>query len=165
MGDHPRADPGLRFEGAAPTLDLLGEQVLRALSRSDTSALEWLRLTEHEHNDVVWPELPASAPEVNFPLDFAWGNIEARNQRAIARIVPIFQSRELGFQRVECRGETQQFQTFHVFTNCFVVFTQGGSPELFEAQLFKDVLERGGGLKIFRYYDEEPRRYRGTSNG
>jgi hypothetical protein len=144
---------------------MLGEQVLRALARADTSALEWVRLTEHEHNDVVWPELPASAPEVNYPLDFAWGNIQMRNRRAIARIMPSFQSRDLGFQRVECRGETQQFETFHVYTDCFVVFTQGGSPELHEAQLFKDVLERGGGLKIFRYYDEEPRRYRGTSNG
>ena len=31
----------------------------------------------------------------------------------------------------------------------------GAFPTL-EMQLFKDVLERGSGYKIFRYYDEDP---------
>jgi hypothetical protein len=34
---------------------------------------------------------------------------------------------------------------------------------LLEAQLFKDVVVRGGGHKIFRYYDEEPRAYSATA--
>lgn len=46
-----------------------------------------------------------------------------------------------------------------VLTDCFVVFTVDHGPELWEAQLFKDAVVRGGGHKIFRYYDEEPRPY------
>ena len=158
------ASDALRFEGAVATLDLLGEQVLAALTRADTAALERVRLTEREHNDVVWPELPASAPEVNFPLGFAWQNIETRNLRALRRIVPIYRSRDLGFQRVECRGGTQTFETFHVLTDCWIVFNTAESPQVYEAQLFEDVLVRGGGHKIFRYYDEEPRSYRGVAS-
>jgi hypothetical protein len=138
--------------------------VLSALVRGDLATLEGFRLTEHEHNDVVWPELPASAPEVNYPLDFAWQNIQMRNARGLERILPIYRDRDLGFQRVECRGETEHFETFRVLTDCWVVFAAGHRPALFEAQIFKDVLVRGGGLKIFRYYDGEPR-LRGAAAG
>ena len=73
------ADVSLRFEGAAPSLDFLAEGVLQAMARQDEPMLEAYRLSEYEHNEVVWPELPASAPEVNFPLDYAWENIQNRN--------------------------------------------------------------------------------------
>lgn len=158
------AAEALRFQGSHAALDLLGEQVLSSLVRADTAALQRVRLTRHEHDDIVWPELPASAPEVNFPLGYAWQNIEIRNGRALRRILPIYRDRALGFQRVECRGSTQTFESFHVLTDCWMVFT-AESPQVYEAQVFKDVLVRGGGHKIFRYYDEEPRPYRGARSG
>jgi hypothetical protein len=131
--------------------------MLNALSHGDVPALEDFRLTETEHNQVVWPEFPASAPEVNFPVDMAWANIEARNRRAIGRIVPWYAGREPQFRGAECRGATAHFDTFVVLTDCWVVFSFDEDERVLEAQLFKDVLVRGGGHKIFRYYDEEPR--------
>ncbi|NNL31142.1 MAG: hypothetical protein HKO77_08975 [Gemmatimonadetes bacterium] len=146
-----------------PTADALGEHVLTALSLQDTMALGIVRLTESEHNEIVWPELPASAPEVNFPVDYAWKNIQNRNARGVGRLLPFLADRSVGFQRVECRGGVEAFETFAVQTDCFVVFTVDEGPQLWEAQLFKDLLVRGGGHKIFRYYDEEPRPYRGPA--
>ncbi len=163
-GDVPsgeRPSGTLRLDGAMPGLSALGEHVLAALANQDTAALNTVRLTETEHNEVVWPELPASAPEVNFPVDYAWSNIQNRNARGLGRLLPLFANRDLGFQRVECRGGVEEFETFAVETDCVVVFTLHGGPRLWEAGLFKDVLVRGGGYKIFRYYDEEPRPYRG----
>ena len=153
----------LRLDNALPTLDALGERVLTGLVRQDTVALNTVRLTETEHNSIVWPELPASAPEVNFPVDYAWTNIQNRNTRGVSRLLTYFVDRDLGFQKVECRGGLEMFETFAVKTDCFVVFTVDYRPSLWEAQLFKDVLVRGGGHKIFRYYDEEPRPYRGAA--
>jgi hypothetical protein len=46
-----------------------------------------------------------------------------------------------------------------------VVFEHRDERHVYEAQIFKDVLARGGGYKIFRYYDEEPRPYSGSSSG
>jgi hypothetical protein len=135
--------------------------VLAALVAGDLEALQAVRLTEQEHNEVVWPELPASAPEVNFPLDYAWANIQARNGRALGRILDVYRGEDLRFGRVECRGETERFETFEVLTDCWIVFARRGEQEAYEVQIFKDVLVRGGGHKIFRYYDEEPRRYTG----
>lgn len=160
-GSAAEADEGLRFEDSAPSLEVLGSEVLQAFTRRDTASLDRFRLTEYEHNEVVWPELPASAPEVNFPIDYAWTNIQNRNRRALSRQFERFTDRRPGFQRVECRGATEAFETFQVLTDCWIVFSVEDRPELFEVQLFKDVLVRGGGMKIFRYYDEEPRPYRG----
>lgn len=154
-------DPSLRLEGSVSTVEDVGRRALAALVEGDIPALEALRLTEQEHNDVVWPELPASAPELGFPVDFAWSNIQSRNASALTQIAPLYQGESLVFQDVECRGDVQTFESFQVLTDCWVVFTRQGSPDVWEARLFKDVLVRGGGYKVFRYYDEEPKRHSG----
>ena len=162
-------DGALPFEGSAPSLRALGDEVLAALAKDDTATLERFRLSQQQHNGVVWPELPASRPEVNYPVDVAWENIELRNRRALGRLLPGFVGRETTLQDVQCRGAPQSFETFHVETDCWVTFDLASgdlasgdlaSGGRFEAQLFKDVLVRGGGLKIFRYYEDEPRRIR-----
>lgn len=159
-GDRDQQDGAeLRFPGATDTLDGLGRTALEAIIRADTSTLAGLRLTEHEHNEVVWPELPASRPEVGFPIDFAWTNIELRDRRSLSRLLPVFGGLEARFHTVQCRGGTQTFETFHVLTDCWTIFDVEGRDGPFEAQLFKDVIVRGGGHKIFRYYDEMPRRH------
>ncbi len=145
------------FPGSAHSLEALARDALRGLSSSDAELLEELRLTEAEHNAVVWPELPASAPEVGFPVDFAWRNIQLRNYSALERVGDWYRSNPVRHHATECRGATREFATFRVHTDCRVLFlTVRG--ELMEAQLFRDVLERDGGFKIFRYYDEPPRR-------
>ncbi len=152
--------PGeLAFQGSAPSVEVLARNALRGLAAADTALVNALRLTESEHNGPVWLELPASAPEIGFPVDLAWRNIQLRNTAALSRIGGWYQSNPVRYHVTECRGETQAFATFRVHTDCWVLFltTRG---ELLEAQLFKDVLERDGGYKIFRYYDELPRRAR-----
>ena len=157
--DRPQPLGELAFPGSASSVEVLARDALRGLSALDPMLLDRLRLTETEHNEVVWPELPASAPEIGFPVDYAWRNIQLRNESALERVAGWYRSNPVRYQVTECRGETQAFATFRVHTDCWVLFltTRG---ELLEAQLFKDVLERDGGFKIFRYYDELPRRAR-----
>ena len=142
------------FSGSAPTLDYLGEAVLRAFTLGDTLALEALRLSEAEHNDVIFPELPAGV--TGYPIDLAWQNIELRNARALERQLPRFSARGVTYIGTQCRGPQQAFETFVVETDCWVLFDddEWGASEV---QFFKDVTVRGGGLKLFRYYDEPAR--------
>ncbi|MFQ5536284.1 MAG: hypothetical protein ACE5GJ_02415 [Gemmatimonadota bacterium] len=157
------SDPGAEeaapgpFPGSAPSLQALGRDVLTDLVAGDTVALNRFRLTEMEHNETVWPELPASAREVNFPVDIAWSNIELRNSRALRRLLPTMKSGDFSFEHVFCRGPVEEFRTFRVHTECWLVFTDGGGGTRLEMQAFKDVLERGGGFKVFRYYEAAPR--------
>ena len=155
--ERPQRPGELAFPDSSPSIETLARDALRGLASSDDARLEALRLTESEHNEVVWPELPAGAPEAGFPVDFAWRNIQLRNFSALRRVGGWYQSNPVRHQATECRGATREFATFRVHTDCWVLLlTRRG--ELLEAQLFKDVLERDGGFKIFRYYDELPRR-------
>lgn len=142
------------FSGSAPTLEHLGEAVLRAFTLGDTLALGALRLSEAEHNNVIFPELPAGL--TGYPIDLAWQNIELRNARALERQLPRFSARGVTYVGTQCRGQQQEFETFVVETDCWVLFDddEWGASEV---QFFKDVAVRGGGLKIFRYYDEPAR--------
>lgn len=152
---------GQPFPGSSASLDELGRHVLEAFRNNDREALEAVRLTEAEHNTQVWPELPAAQGESPFPIDLAWRNIQLRNQRAIPRLSAVLDAAQpLEFESVECLGETQAFATLSVHTDCYTRFRTRG--RLYRVQLFKDVLERNGGLKIFRYYDEDPELVTGT---
>lgn len=146
---------GRPFPDSATSLDELGGGIVDAFRQDDREALESFRLTETEHNTVVWPELPAARAESPFPLDLAWRNVQLRNERAVPRAADVLEmAQPMEFESVNCGGDTQVFETFSVHTGCYVRFHTRG--RLYRIQLFKDVLERNGGFKIFRYYDEDP---------
>lgn len=141
-----------RLPGSVGSLEELATEVLAGLASVDTARLRALRLTEDEHNDLVWPRLPAGAPENNFPADLAWRNISLRNAKALLRLLPTYRGHDLALTGVECRGPTERFESFHVRTDCRVAFRRDGE-ELPPQQLFKDVLVWDGEHKIFRYYE------------
>ena len=126
--------------------------VLNALDRGDTSALRALRLTEREHNDVIWPELPAGKPPINFPVDEAWANIQRRNERALRRIGPFFRESGVELESAACEGR-EVFDSFTVHTACTVAVRLRDGRR-YRMTVFKDVVERSGAWRAFRYYDE-----------
>lgn len=147
------------FPGSAASLDDLGRGVFESFARNDREALEAFRLTEEEHNTVVWPELPAAQAEEPFPLDLAWRGIQLRNERAVPRAAnALRRAGAKAFEGAECRG-AQSFETFVVHTDCRVRFRATGGAR-YRVLLFKDALERNGGYKVFRYYDEDVERLR-----
>lgn len=145
---------------AEPSPDLAlrvyASDVLGALATGDTARLSGLLLTEAQHNKEVWPQLPAARPEIAFPVDEAWSNIQRRNRRAVARLLPYFRGRHPILRSAHCGG-LQELQSFRVRTDCAVEFgLEDGTA--YRAVLFKDLVERDGTLRAFRYYDEPVRR-------
>ena len=142
----------VRAEGWARSMTALGAAALEAFALGDTAALGKHQLTRSEHDQEIWPELPAARSGSGFTSEMAWENISRRDRRARSRNLTWFDGRRPSLVRVECRGATQDFESFQVYTDCWVRFRMREGEA--EAQLFKDVVERGGGYKIFRYYDE-----------
>ncbi len=143
---------GRRLPGSARSLAELATAVLAGLAAADTLRLESVRLTEAEHNEMVWPQLPASAPEANYPVDLAWKNIRTRNRAALSDLFGVYENRKLQFIDAECRGPTEAFESFVVHTDCRVTLERDGEP-MPPQRIFKDVLDWDGELKIFRYYE------------
>jgi hypothetical protein len=145
--------PPIPIAGGAPNLEELARVVVEAIGRSDTAALEALRLTEREHNELVFPRLPAGKPPQNFPVDVAWTNIRTRNSVAVLRLLARYGGQSLTFRDVACPGGTQRFEGFRVATDCVVRFAGAGGEEHREL-LFRHALSAGGRYKVFRYYDD-----------
>jgi len=146
------APPSLGLTGGAADLESLARIVVEAIGRTDTAALEALRLTEHEHNDLVFPRLPAGQPPQNFPVDIAWANIRTRNSVAVLRLLDRYGGKRLALETVECVGETQRFEGFEVATDCWTEFADSAGSR-HRAQLFRHALSADGRYKLFRYYD------------
>lgn len=144
--------PALGLSGGAEDLEALGRLVVEAVGRTDTAALEALRLTEHEHNDLVFPRLPAGQPPQNFPVDIAWANIRTRNSVAVLKLFERFGDRRLEFEAVECLGEPERFEGFEVVTDCWTEFSDPDGNR-HRVQLFRHALSADGRYKIFRYYN------------
>lgn len=142
------------LDGAVASLQQLAFETLEGLSSNDRGRLERLRLTEYQHNQLVWPQLPASRPEANYPVEFAWKNIQLRNRRALNRLLWDFGGHELALLGVECRDEPERFAGFRVLKDCWVSFTldrEAAEPQ----QLFRYVLDWDGQYKVFRFYDPD----------
>lgn len=143
-------------------LDDFGREVFEAFVAGDTVALEALRLSEQEHNGEVYPELPVGRAGT-FPVDMAWENIQLRHYRDRRRQLERFEARRATWVGTECRGPVREFDSFHVETDCWVVF-EDATVGRARVQMFKDVLVRNGEyLRAFRYYDGEPRLYGASS--
>lgn len=146
-------ESGPALPGSAPSLDALGRFVWASLVAGDSVALESVRLSEYEHNELVWPELPASRHEVNFPVDLAWEYIQQRNHAARQRLVSTFRGSGARLEAVACRGQTESFATFQVLRYCYLVLQDPRRGRM-DAQVFRYVHVMNGGYKIFRYYDD-----------
>jgi hypothetical protein len=64
--------------------EALARAVLEAFAEEDVETLKSLPLSKDEFRIYVWPELPASRPERNIPLDFGWGDLHEKSVSAIA---------------------------------------------------------------------------------
>ena len=152
--DGSRALVPVVLEGATRSMEQLAFEVLEGLQDGDARRLERVRLTEYEHNQLVYPQLPASAPEANHPAALAWSNIQLRNQRALGRLMHAYRGRTLSLLGIECLQDTQVFRSFRVHADCRVRLTVD-RKEVEPVQFFKYVLDWDGQFKIFRYYDDD----------
>jgi hypothetical protein len=152
-GDGPStAEP--RLTGGAPTLEELGSGVWNGIVARDAAALERLRLTEFEHNQLVWPEQSAAQePSAAANLDFWWQNIQLRNRAALDDLFAVYGGATLALRDVECIGDPQAYESFTALTDCRL--TLDGPTGPFRVEAFRYVVRMGGAHKVLRYYGDE----------
>lgn len=145
---------GPRLTHGAPTLEALGSTVWRAIVARDTAALERHRLTEYEHNELVWPEQPAARePSAAASLDFWWQNIQRRNRAALDDLLAAYDASGLTLRAVECVGEPRHYETFTALTECRLVVEGSTGPLHVEA--FRYAIRMDGVHKVLRYYGDK----------
>lgn len=137
-----------RLDGGFASIDSLVSEYVAAVNQGDTAKMHGLRVTEWEHNSLLWPEFPASRPEFNMPLEFAWFNLDKRSVRDAARVVNQYQNLEIRPLEATCRKEIQRYATFEVHGDCVVTVTDRFGVRHEDAKLFGSLVEMDGRFKI-----------------
>jgi hypothetical protein len=143
-----------RLSQGAGSLESLGDSVWQGLAHGDTAALSRMKVTEHEHNRVMWPEMPASNPEANFPVEVAWRNIRARDRAAMAHLLPTYAGSDARLRATRCAGEPRRYESYEALTDCHLMLETRDGEEL-RVQAFRYVVRMDGRYKVVRYYGEE----------
>ncbi|MBW3552355.1 MAG: hypothetical protein KY466_02530 [Gemmatimonadetes bacterium] len=143
-----------RLTDGEPSIQALGAAVWNAVIARDTAALDRLRLSEYEHNELVWPEQPGSRePSAAANLDLWWNNIQVRNRAAVQDLLRKHAGSPSRVAGVECRGGVLEFATFEALTGCRLLLSGPEGPWAVEA--FRHVLRMDGRHKVVRYYGDE----------
>jgi hypothetical protein len=114
-----------------------------AATSGDTGRMHALRVSEREYARL-WPEFPASRPEFNMPLTFAWRNLDLRSRRDAVRIVARLGGRPLRLGGVACAAAAQ-YGPFRVHRDCRVTVAHGA--DTLQVKLFGSAVEAAGVFK------------------
>jgi hypothetical protein len=146
------AEGGL--QGGAESVQALGETVVAALSAGDTAALEGLRTTEREHNQVLWPHFPIAKQDTSAKtIAFAWENIQMRNAAAVQEWVASFRGRTVRYDGAECTGEVEEYGAFQILRGCSVRVTDVAQGRQYELSPIDRIVRMGGAHKLIRYVE------------
>ena len=128
----------------------LADAVLAVVARNDRQTLETLALSDREFRERVWPELPASRPERNLPLEYVWGDLRQKSQGHLRQSLGRHGGRRYALIDVKFLGETTFYPTFEVSRKAELrVRDEHGEEQVL--RLFGSVLRSGSEYKIFSY--------------
>jgi hypothetical protein len=124
--------------------------VLDGYGRRDLEGLRDLALSEQEFRAYVWPELPASRPERNTPLEFVWGTLRQKSDNSLRRLLSLHGGRRYRLLGMEFREAATPYETFVVHREAVLRLRDEQGAERTLA-LFGSVLQRGGEYKLFSF--------------
>jgi hypothetical protein len=128
----------------------LARAVLDSIARNDRSALEAFAVSDREFRELVWPELPASRPERNLPLDYVWGDLKQKSAGHLRQTLARHGGRRYALVDVEFLGATTSYRTLDVFRKAQLrVRDEGGEEQAI--RLFGSILRSGSDYKVFSY--------------
>lgn len=135
---------------AADSPDALARAVIGAIAARDADALGELALTQDEFRRYVWPELPVSRPEANFPFEFIWGRLHQQSAGYLRRMLAEFGGQEPELVRVEFAGATTDYGSVTVHRDTVLTIRTADGTER-RVRLFGSTIEQAGHYKVFSY--------------
>lgn len=130
--------------------DELARAVLDRFAQNDAAGLRALALTEHEFREVVWPHLPASRPERNVPVEYAWGQLQQRSDEKLADLLSKHGGRRYTLEALEFTGEPTDYGPFTVKRDSRLRLRDAeGQPV--DIAMFGAILVADGQHKVFSF--------------
>ena len=139
-----------RLEDAFESDDALARAVLEGMARRDHPGLLALAVTKDEFEELVWPTLPVSRPEVDMPLDFVWQDTFTKSHAYLAQTLASVGGRRYELVRVEFDGPTTEHGTHEISRKSRLIVRDDGGQERM-LRLFGSVIRQNGRSKVFSY--------------
>jgi hypothetical protein len=128
----------------------LASAVVDALGAKDEGALRRVALTEEEFRRLVWPKLPASRPERNVPLDYAWSDLSTKSDLNLRARLAAWEDRGFRVVSIDFTGATTDYGAFVVRRDSLIRLRDRSGVET-TGRLFGSVIEQHGRYKVFSY--------------
>jgi len=130
--------------------ETLARAVLDGFTRKDAAVLLQLSVTKEEFEDLVWPTLPVSRPEVGMPLSYVWQDNFTKSRSYLAQTLDAFGGSRYELRGIEFGGPTTDRGTYSVSRQArlLVMDEQGKERRL---RLFGSVIRQHGRSKVFSY--------------
>lgn len=146
----PACAPARHLEGAFPSDDPLVRAVLDGFRQRHAAALQQLAVTREEYEDIVWPTLPVSRPEVGMPLEYVWNDTSRKSRAYLAESLARYGGRRFELVRIEFGAPTADRGSYTISpkTELVVRDEQGREGRI---RLFGSIIRQGGRSKVFSY--------------
>lgn len=133
-----------------PSDQAVARAVLDAVAREDRDALMRLALTKEEFDEVVWPTLPASRPEVGMPRDYLWQDTFSKSRAYLATTLNELGSRRFELLRVEFEGPTTDNGVYSLSRKTRLVVRDSAGRES-TIRVFGSIIRQHGRSKVYSY--------------
>jgi len=124
--------------------------VLEALAARDEEALTRLALTKDEFEEIVWPTLRVSRPEVGMPLDYVWRDTYVKSRGYLARTLADYGGKRFTLVRLEFQGETTEHPGYSVSRKTRLVVKDEAGQER-TIRVFGSMIRQAGKSKVYSY--------------
>jgi hypothetical protein len=138
------------LEGTFDSPSALGRAVLDAFREGDRGRLRALAMTEDEFRRHVWPELPISRPEVNFPYELAWGQLAQTSALSLEQMAVALEGHAYELVEVKFAGAVTDYAQVTVYRETELL-VRGPDGEEETIRVFGSTIEQDGRYKVFSY--------------
>jgi hypothetical protein len=140
----------IELVNAQPSETALAQAVLDALAAGDSARLAALAVTEAEFRKHIWPELPASRPEVGMPVNYVWRDASLKSRSDLAVTMEQRRGRSSTVTAVTFDRPATDYGRFRIHPGTRLTL-RNGTGEGETARLFGSMIEADGQWKVYSY--------------
>lgn len=138
--------------GYGQTPEELGQAVVEALNAKSEADLHRLRVDKEQYEKELWPEFPGSRPEHNFTPNFAWGNMNKKCLKGVARWARIHGEKNYEFVRIQFTQPIQEYKSFKLRRGTRLTVRTPEGEELV-LEILGSVVEKDNYYRLLSYDD------------
>lgn len=143
------APASLAFTPAYDSKDAAVTAFLRALAARDADTLAQQVVNQNEFLKHIWPQLPASRPDVGMPADRAWADHAQRNAGYLAQLLAEHGGRRYELVAASFGGSPTTYGYFRIHPKTRLDIRDESGVR--EVRLFGSMIESGGRWKVYSF--------------